>query len=320
MSEPIGGTKLQKRQKIETKSRHDTAWKSIFNTCFYNETPDDKIAGMWTQFKKDNLQREDINDTFKQSDFSDEEREAFDRVYTKTNTVEDLIKEMKKETKLQDNVWKMLFIKLRDKAVEPIDHTKTIRVVEGGEEKEMNLDDIEEKFKDDYPDLETSQLSIPEELIHKDYLDLEINNQTISKKLKDSYTKKYDQISKSLKEDSLNMKEEERQKRAENQALDDIKKSQDHQLLDSRQALYAENLVQQAIKKAAEKFGIPMTILCGVKTFHDIGKPLADLGITLSPLKSFKSAGYKGSQEVETDLTAVALTATGPVISCVEVG
>ena len=116
------------------------------------------------------------------------------------------------------------------------------------------------------------------------------------------------------------MKEEERQKRAENQALDDIKKSQDHELLDSRQAVYAENLVQQAIKKAAEKFDIPMTILCGVKTFHDIGKPLADLGITLSPLKSFKSAGHEGSQEVETDITAVALTPTGPVISCVEVG
>jgi len=212
MSEPIGGTKLQKRHKIETKSRHDTAWKSVFNTCFNNETPDDMIAGMWTQFKKENLQREDINDIFEQSDFSDETREAFFKVYDKTNTVEDLIKEMKKETKLLDNVWETLFMKIRDKAVEPIDHTKTIRVVEGGEEREMNLDDIEEKFKDDYPDLETSQLSIPEDLIHKDYLDPEINNQIIRKKLKDSYSKNFDQIFKSLTEDNPNMREEETKK------------------------------------------------------------------------------------------------------------
>ena len=124
---------------------------------------------------------------------------------------------------------------------------------------------------------------------------------------------------KHLKKDNPKKDESIIKKQAQNQALDEIKKSHDAQQLDRRQALYAEHKVQEAIMRAAETYNIPVTVLSGVKSYEDIGQFLEQLGITFSPLKSLKNAKRESSQEVESDCMMLALTATGPVTALVEV-
>ena len=302
-------------KKVPKKRGHDKLWQTIFHTCFTSKAPDDKVSDMWTQFKEENLKREDIREIFETNSFASETREAFGRVYDRTSTMAELIEELSNESGMEDEVWKSLFMTIRDKKVKIIDPTKTIIVVEGGEEKEMNMGSIDKKFEQEYHGLETSQQSIPESLIHKDQVEAYLSNDKLLKQLKKRYDEATEQLPKSLTNAVDNIKKEQ----AQSQALDEIKKSHDAQQLDRRQALYAEHKVQEAIMRAAETYNIPVTVLSGVKSYEDIGQFLEQLGITFSPLKSLKNAKRESSQEVESDCMMLALTATGPVTALVEV-
>ena len=306
-------------KKMPKKRGHDKLWQTIFHTCCTSKAPDEKVSDMWTQFKEENLKREDIREIFEKNSFASEAREAFGRVYDRTSTMAELIEELNNESRMEDEVWKSVFMTIRDKKVKIIDPTKTIIVVEGGEEKGMNMESIEKKFEQEYHGLETSQQSIPESLIHKDQLESYHSNDKLLEQLKKRYDEETEQLTQHLKKENPKKDESMIKEQAQNQALAEIKMSHDAQQLDRRQALYAEHKVQEAIRRAAETYNIPVTVLSGVKSYEDIGQFLEQLGIPFSPLKSLKDAKRESSQEVESDCMMVALSATGPVTALVEV-
>ena len=211
----------------------------------------------------------------------------------------------------------MLFLLLRDRESQDIKKDKTITIVEGGQVRSMNIEALEEKFMEDYPQLLTCQASVPDQLIHEDQI--RVCTDKLIPEMQDLYEKNLEAIFASLKKDYPKKKEQELLKQAENQAKAEMLKSRDAQLVASRLSLEAEDSIQKATKNAAKFHSMPITIFRGVNTFHDICKYLEDFGIRSSKLKNFSKPSPNSTQECEHDIAVVALTKKGPVVTFIQV-
>ena len=221
------------------------------------------------------------------------------------------------DSTFQDDFWHLMFTAIRDRESNPIGNDKKVPILEGGQIKDFTMADIEEKFASENPKLLTSQLCVPDQMIHDDQLDAHLNTDMVREHLKLMYDKNYLNAKDGF--DQSTVKEQEKEKQAATQAREETKKSREANALQYRVAMKAEDYVQRTIKEALEDCGIPFYIFRGVNTYQDIGKFLTKFGIQMSKLKAIKAKDTKTTEECEHDIAILALLPSGPLVSFIQV-
>ena len=180
----------------------------------------------------------------------------------------------------------------------------------------LNTKTIERKLIEDLPDLMSSQICVPDHLVNDQFEPL--NNEQLRQKLKFDYDSL---VEKTVKEEVKKIQEkremkdgelEKIEKQTEKQTLAQIKQTNEANILQKRRADESEENVKLAIKKAGEHHGIPLLILQGVKSYHQVATHLKDLGIQPTIIGS-------KSIEVEHDVMVVAPLQTGLVVTFIQV-
>ena len=302
-------------------NRLDSVWKDNFiKYLFNNKEEETNLFPMWRQFVNGILSNQDIKAVVENSDglFQCEVKDNLIDLAKKTNNCADFLDELGKDSSFfRDDDWKILLILLRDRESKIIDKEKTIRIMEGGHERSMNIEELQEKFMEDYPYLLTTQSTFPDQLLHNDQERRSTEN--LIHEIKNLYEENRQTKLVNLKKDYPKKNAKELYKQAEREAKDETVKSKKGQLVASRFSLEAEDNVQKAIKKAAKVHEVPVVVFRGVNTFADVCKHLEDFGIKASTLKNFSKPSSSNSQECENDIVVVALTTTGPVVSFIQV-
>ena len=147
-----------------------------------------------------------------------------------------------------------------------------------------------------------------------------ITSLALRKKLKKIYDS--DVENKLGQKDMSRMKEAEKKehkKSAEKQALVDLKKTPEANMLQKQQADRAEVIVQEGIYNAVKKHGIVATVLRGIETYQQVGKFLESFGIKCSKFGNFVKRREDSTRETEHDVLVVAVLSTGLFITFVQV-
>ena len=221
---------------------------------------------------------------------------------------------------LSETFWYLMFTAIRDRNTKPVDKSKVLRLISDGQEKYMTMEDIEEKFASDNPDILTSYTCVPDQAFpHR--ADVYLNTQTLARSLKKTYDSNLQKRKETLAADNPKWTREEVEKQASSITLKKIRLSRENQFRRFRISMMAEEKVQKSIKAAMEEFRIPVHVLRGVATFTEIGRFLEDLGIEMSALKAFWSSDDygMGTWECEHDIVIIALPPTGPLVAFVQV-
>ena len=298
-------------------------WKTLFFRLVNNKESDDDLPSMWTQFKGNQLKTSDIKAAIQSIKdlLEDNVKDRLDSLLGGEDTNEvRILDSMKGCSLLGDDFWRLLFTAIRDRESHPIGNDMTVRILEGGQTKHMTIEEIEEKFFSENPDILKSFTSVPDQMIHEDLIDAHLNTTSLEESLQETYETKFSETKTSLAADNPKLKKEEVEKQAAVQAKKEVKESREAKLLQHRVAMNAEENVQKSIRKAMEMFGIPVHVFRGVNTFDEVGQFLESLGIKMSRLGAFKSGGGgENSFECEHDIGAVALLPAGPLVSFVQV-
>ena len=295
-------------------ARHDV-WQKIFFKLFDNG---DNCAdnSMWEQFKAKNLSKEDIAKSFTNQAFDNftNAKAKLSELSARASNSSELVEEMKKEPVFEDEVWKKLIFVIRDRESRPLDSNKTICIKVGGHVMHMNNEDLEEKLTEEMPDLMISQTCVPELLVYNKADQL--SSEGLRQKLKDMYEHEVKEILEEKQRDNPLRKEEQLKqirRETEKQTLADIKKTSEANALQKRKADESEAIVQRAIFKSAQEYGIPLTVFRGINTLNDVARYLSDFGIQCS------NFGRSNSKECEHDVAVVAALPTGLVVSFIQV-
>merc|ERR1712130_563829 len=126
-------------------------------------------------------------------------------------------------------------------------------------------------------------------------------------------------MGKTLAAENPKWKSEQVEKQASVQAKKEVKGSSEAKALQKRVAMMAEHEVQKSIKRAMEKYQIPVYIFRGVNTYDDVGRLLESFGIKMSKLKAFKSGEESKTLECEHDIATVALLPCELLVSFTQV-
>ena len=124
-------------------------WKRLFFVLHNNKQPDDDLPTMWTPFKAGNLQDSDLKAAIESIDslLQDNVRERLNSLCSANKTKKaNLLYSMKEDSLLNDNFWYQLFRAVRDRGCSPIDDTMKICILEGGQMKQMTMEELEDKF------------------------------------------------------------------------------------------------------------------------------------------------------------------------------
>ena len=297
--------------------RQENLWQNIF-LLLYEHVGKKDDNPMWKQFQSENLSKQDIKDSFKNKTFNtfQDAKDKFSELSSSAEDSKELVKEMKKESIFDNEIWKRLVFVIRDRKSQPLDNNNTISVEMGGQVKDMTNGDLERKLIEDLPDLMSSQICVPEHLVNDQFEPL--NNEQLRQKLKFDYDSL---VEKTVKEEVKKIQEyremkdgdlKKIEKQAEKQKLAQIKQTNEASILQKRRADESEENVKLAIKKAGEHHGIPLLILQGVKSYHQVATHLKDLGIQPTIIGS-------KSIEVEHDVMVVAPLQTGLVVTFIQV-
>ena len=284
-----------------------------------NGDDEETVQPMWCQFMPGRLEKKHIQEVFQKHAqlFTEDIITIYADIDAQTTSCNDLFQSMK--TAFSDEVWKILTLVIRDKETTVIDHNKTVEILEGGQSRYFTVKDLEDKFMEDYPDLFTSQISVPSELIHNDFIEPEINIEKVIEQLKDHYDQRIAEVLEKLQTDYPKKKKEELEREAKKQALEETKHLKEATWACQRIALCAEDTVAKSIRRAAEKAGTPVIIFQGVKTLEEISQYLCDLGIVSSKLKCITKRKKDSTLECEHDVGVIALAHSGVVTSFVQV-
>ena len=300
-------------------------WKRLFFLLLNNQQPDGNLPNMWIQFKRENAEKpgciKSAVDCIRDR-LSENERKAWEKLCSKVPDDEaNLLRQMKDCPQLGDHFWQMLFAAIRDRGSAPIGSDKTVPILEAGQTKQMTMQDIEEKFSAENPDILKSCKSVPDHMIHEDLIDAHLNVKSLEALLQDSYDLRFSEARATMAGDNPKWDADQLDKQAAAQAKKETKESRDAQLLQHRVAMKAEEEVQRSIQRAMAKFKIPVHIFRGVNTYDQVGRLLKSFDIPMSRLKRFKPGETeKHSLECEHDVGAMALLPTGPLVSFTQVG
>ena len=295
-------------------------WKNMFTKLFRNNDPNPNE--MWSQFHISRLSKEDIINCFKdesKSEFSDAKAKLTEiHEGTQELDINAFVNKMQDEPTFDDNTWKFILFSIRDRKSRSLDMQKTIPVIKNGHQENLNISDLEQIFLEEHPDLLITQTCVPEYLGTEDMEHL--NTQGLQHKLKTMFDSR---VQENLgQKDMSKMKEAEVNNfkhSSEKQALADLKKTWEAKMLQKQQADRAEAIVQEAIYKAARKYGIVLTVLRGIKTYQHVGQFLKDLGIECSKFGNLVKAKEDSEPETEHDIAVVGILSTGLFVSFIQV-
>ena len=293
-------------------------WKRLFFVLLNNKEPDNDLPNMWTFFKAENLQDGDIETAIKSIGhlLQDNVREKLKSLCSKNKKGPvNLLYQMKEDSSLKDDFWRLLFGAVRDRGCGSIDGNLKISILEGGQKKHMTMGELEEKFVSENRDNLRSQTSVPDQMIHEDLIDAFLCTDSVKESLKKSYEEKLAEARETLTAENPRWKKEAVEKQAAVQAKKEVKASSEAKALQHREAMIAEHEVQKSIKRAMKELGIPVFIFRGVNTYDDVGRFLGSFGFKMSRLKSFKTGDEKNTLECEHDIGLVALLPCGPLVS-----
>ena len=248
-------------------------------------------------------------------------KKKFTKLYDENSNCSDLLEAMRHDILFQNTEWKAVVCLLRDRKVKALDSNLKIPIVRGGQIWEMSNKDLEQLFieEQDNSNFLASQKSIPAEFIHTDLFESHMNQSKMIQVIWDKYKINLNEVKDALRKDNPKLKESEVEKKAEAQALLEMRNSKEYAYLQQRNSLCAEYLVQKKILGAGRAFNVPMHIFRGVNTYKDISKFLEGLGIKVSELKSFTETDRNSTLECESDITIISLPPEGPVASFVQV-
>ena len=301
-------------------SRMDEAhgfWKKLFFLLHNNSQPDSDLPYMWAQFKANNLQKSDITTALENvgDQLRDEVRSRLESILSdETANCLDL---MKNCPQFEDDFWCLLFSAIRDRESTPISSDKKVPILEGGQLRFMTVEEIERKFESEQPDILTSRTCIPDQMIHDDMIDAPLSTDMAREELRSIYKRNYLKAKEAFNQPKVN--EQEKEKQVDIEARQETNQTREAKALQYRVAMKAEDYVQKSIKRAIEKFKIPVFIFRGVNTYQDIGRFLGEFGIQMSKLKAFKTRDTEATEECEHDSVILALPSTGPIVSFLQV-
>ena len=123
-------------------------WKRLFFVLHNNKQPDDDLPTMWTPFKAGNLQDSDLETAIESINhlLTDNVRKKLKSMCSANKTDKsNLLYSMEKDSLLKDDFWHLLFRAFRDKGCSPIDDNMKICILEGGQMKQMTMQELEDK-------------------------------------------------------------------------------------------------------------------------------------------------------------------------------
>ena len=293
-------------------------WKNLFLKLFRSNDPDP--IPMWGQFQHNKLLIEDFVNTSSGDviDGFDGLKAKVKKIAETTSDVIVLVENLEKDPDFVEEYWKSLFLQIRDRECVPLDKTKTIPIIVGGHERNLNMDDLEQIFLEENPDLLVTQTCVPD---YQGTGDMEhITSPALKNKLKKMHD--CDVQDKLGQKDMSKMKEAEKEcykKSVKKQALIDLKKTWEANMLQKQQADIAEVNVQEAIYTAVKNHGIVATVLRGIETYEQVGKFLDAFGIKCSKFGNLVKRRDDATRETEHDVVVVGLLSTGVFATFVQV-
>lgn len=157
-------------------------WKRLFFVLHNNKQPDDDLPTMWTLFKAGNLQDDDLETAIKSIRhlLPDNVREKLKSLCGANKTgAANLLYSMQADSSLKDDFWYLLFRAFRDTGCSPIDDSLKICIQEGGQMKQMTMQELEDKFVSENRDNLRSQTSVPDQMIHEDLIDAYLSTSSV---------------------------------------------------------------------------------------------------------------------------------------------
>ena len=223
----------------------DQTWKKLFLLLFNNQLPDIDLPRMWAQFKKEHLNRSDIELAILsvQDHVRESEREKLAKICSDESA------NFLDSAELEDNTWRLLFTSIRDRELCPISRDIKMLIVQDGQTRLMSIQEIEEKFCSENPDILKSQTSVPDQIIHDDLIDAQFNITCVRESLKQLYENKLAHGKISLEKVNPNWKTADAEKQAAAEAKRETKNSKEAQFLKRRVAMMAEHKVQKHIER-----------------------------------------------------------------------
>ena len=264
-------------------------WKMFQSLFFklYHSKPGDHNS-MWDLFRKGKL---DFDEELL-SLIPDGKKEMFQKYLNEMN--ENKRKKLEEEDLSNNDDWMNLFVNLRDKGCKTLEEEETIDIVCSGLKKKMKLSSIEDTVIQEYGDIFSSQIAIPEVVIFNE------NKDDLKKNLKDGFHKTMDQKEKAKPKNSEESFHEIKQR-----VIKNINDSAKAQLLQDIRASEAEVHVQKMALQHAKEAKIPMIAFRGIQTFRDIGKHLEKFGVKLSKLSQLLKNSNDAELEAEHDIMLI---------------
>ena len=296
-------------------------FEKIFYALFSNAQKDEDSSYIVNTFKEKNLEKDKILNCFTHPALLEFEKEKalLSDMSLKASSSRGLLELMKVNSSMfSDEVFKRLLFVIHDSGNTPIRSDMTVPIISGGQIKNMNLEQLEEKLIEEVPDLMTTQTCIPEHpAIDAEFLDSEI----LGQRLKKLYEKNLEvALAEKLKDNPKSKELKENQIRdTEKQVLTAIKNTEDANILKKRKADKAEFTVQEAIAKAAKVHQIPLVAFRNVCTYQHIGKNVRNFGIQCSKLKGIFKSEQSASEECEHDVMIVAPLPSTTVVVFIQV-
>ena len=124
-------------------------WKRLFFVLHNNKQPDDELPTMWIPFKAGNLQDGDLETAIESISHLLQEnvREKLKSLCSAKKTGKtNLLYSMEADSLLKDDFWYLLFRAFRDRGCSPIDDNLKISILEGGQMKQMTMEELEDIF------------------------------------------------------------------------------------------------------------------------------------------------------------------------------
>ena len=165
-------------------------WKRLFFLVVNNEESDDDLPSMWTQFKRKQLNTSDIEAAIRsiKDQLEENVKVKLESLLGEEGiTGARILDSMKGCFLLGDDFWRLLFTAIRDRESHPIGNDMTVPILEGGQTKHMTIEEIEEKFFSENPNILKSFTSVPDQMIHEDLIDAHLNTTSLEKSLRETY-------------------------------------------------------------------------------------------------------------------------------------
>ena len=240
---------------------------------------------MWDLFRKGKLDFEEELLSL----IPDGEKEMFKKYLNELN--ENERKKLEDEYLSNNDNWMNFFLTVRDRGHKNLDEDEKVDIVCSGVKRKMKLSGIEDTVIQEYVDIFSSQIAIPEVVIFNE------NKNDLKKNLKDGYHKTMDQAKLKNSKESFH--------EIEQRVIKNINDSVKAQLLQDIRASEAEVYVQKMALQHAKEAKIPMVAFRGIQTFKDIGKHLEKFGVKLSKLSQLLKNSNDAELEAEHDIMLI---------------